>query len=211
MYDEGVSQKPGATAYWPAIQEQFENDAIRASRSVVFSLRTPRAGSDSLVKDIQKTVWSVDANLPLFSVRTLGELSQRSMARTSFTLILLGVAGGMALLLGIVGLYGVIAYSVSQRTREIGIRMALGAQPDLLTSMFVRDGLRLAGAGVVGGLVAAFFAVRLMSSLLFRVSAVDPATYGLVSIGLVLTSLLATYLPSRRAAAIDPAVALRGD
>jgi ABC-type antimicrobial peptide transport system permease subunit len=115
----------------------------------------------------------------------------------------------MALFLGIVGLYGVIAYSVAQRTREIGIRMALGAQPALLTRMFLRDGLQLASIGVVIGVTGALLAVRMMSSLLFNVSTVDPATYTLVSAGLVVTALIATYLPSRRAAAVDPAVALR--
>ena len=133
------------------------------------------------------------------------------MARTSFTLIMLGVAGSMALLLGVVGIYGVIAYSVSQRTREIGIRMALGAQQPAVTGMFVRQGLRLTGVGVGCGLVAAVLVMRLMSSLLFNVNPVDPVTYGAVSIGLVFTSWLASYVPSRRAATVDPVDALRAE
>jgi ABC-type antimicrobial peptide transport system permease subunit len=133
------------------------------------------------------------------------------MARTSFTLIMLGVAGSMALLLGVVGIYGVIAYSVSQRTREIGIRMALGAQQQTLTSMFVRHGLTLTGIGVACGLVVAIFVMRLMSTLLFKVRPVDPVAYGAASLGLVATALLASYLPSRRASTVDPVEALRAE
>lgn len=124
---------------------------------------------------------------------------------------MLAVAGVMALLLGIVGLYGVIAYSVSQRTREIGIRLALGAERHELTGMFVRHGLRLAGAGLVCGLVTALALMRLMSSLLFKVRPVDPVTYGAVSIGLVATAALASYLPARRTAAVNPVEALRAE
>jgi len=135
----------------------------------------------------------------------------KSMARTSFTLVMLAVAGGMALLLGIVGLYGVIAYSVLQRRREIGIRMALGAQRQELTGMFIRHGLLLTGTGVVCGLAAAFVVMRLMSSLLFHVSPADPITYGAVALGLVATAMLASYVPSRRAATVDPVEALRAE
>jgi len=123
-------------------------------------------------------VWSADANLPLANVHTFDYFYRRSLARTSFTLIMLGVAGSMALLLGVVGIYGVIAYSVSQRTREIGIRMALGAQRPTLTGMFVRHGLLLTGVGVGCGLMGAVLLMRLMSSLLFDVNPVDPVTYG---------------------------------
>jgi ABC-type antimicrobial peptide transport system permease subunit len=163
------------------------------------------------LKDLRQAVWAVDPNLPLFSVNTLDDLYRRSMAQTSFTLILLAAAGGMALFLGVVGLYGVVAYSVSQRTREIGVRMALGAEPRRLTGMFVREGLTLAIAGVVLGTAGALLSVRLMASLLFGVSASDPATFALVAAGLVVTLLVATYLPSRRAAAVHPATALRAE
>jgi ABC-type antimicrobial peptide transport system permease subunit len=133
------------------------------------------------------------------------------MARTSFTLIMLAVAGGMALLLGVVGIYGVIACSVSQRVREIGIRMALGAQQQSVTRIFVRHGLILTGIGVAFGLVAAFLAMRLMSSLLFHVNPVDPVTYVAVTLGLIATAFIASYLPSRRAATVDPVDALRAE
>jgi len=211
VHSDGVSQPVRSTAYWPLIQNKFETDEVALRRDVAFAIRTPRAGSESFLKEVRQTVWSVDPNLPLFAVETLQNYFQKSMARTSFTLIMLGVAGSMALLLGVVGIYGVIAYSVSQRRREIGIRMALGAQNQIVTNMFVRDGLKLTGIGVACGLVIAFFAVRLMSSLLFNVKAMDPITYAMVSIGLVFTAFLASYFPSRRAASVDPVEALRAE
>ena len=142
----------------------FEGQKERAQRSIAVAIRTPRAGSQSLIKEIQQAVWSVDSNLPLADVYTVGYFYTKSMARTSFTLVILGVAGGMALLLGVVGIYGVISYSVSQRTREIGIRMALGAQREALTAMFVKQGLWLTGIGIVCGLIVAAATMRLMSS-----------------------------------------------
>jgi ABC-type antimicrobial peptide transport system permease subunit len=160
---------------------------------------------------VQQTVWSVDSDLPLADPATLGELYTKSMARTSFTLVMLCVAGGMALLLGIVGIYGVISYSISQRTREIGIRMALGAQRQKVTAMFVRQGLWLTAIGVAIGLTAALLTMRLMSSLLFNVSPMDPGTYIITSVCVVAISWLACYLPSRRAAAVDPTLALRSE
>jgi predicted permease len=211
VHDDGVNKKPPTSVYWPLLQARFESDDISVRRDVAFIIRTPRAGSETFLKDVRGAVWSADANLPLANVHTFDYFYKRSIARTSFTLIMLGVAGSMALLLGVVGIYGVIAYSVSQRTREIGIRMALGAQRPTLTGMFVRHGLLLTGVGVACGLVAAVLVMRLMSTLLFNVNPVDPVTYGAVSIGLVLTAWLASYVPSRRAATVDPVEALRAE
>jgi predicted permease len=211
VHDDGVNKKPPTCVYWPLLQARFESDDISVRRDVAFVIRTPRAGSEAFLKDAREAVWSADANLPLADVHTFDYFYKRSMARTSFTLIVLGVAGSMALLLGVVGIYGVIAYSVSQRTREIGIRMALGAQQPTVTGMFVRHGLLLTGVGVACGLVAAVLLMRLMSSLLFNVNPVDPVTYGTVSLGLVATAWLASYLPSRRAATVDPVEALRAE
>jgi predicted permease len=211
VYDDGLNQKPSTVAYWPLMMRNFEGDGVSTRRELSFTLRTPRAGTESLMKEVRQAVWSVDANLPLATVRTVDYYYRSSMARTSFTLLMLGVAGVMALLLGTVGIYGVIAYSVSQRTREIGIRMAMGAQRSELTGMFVRHGLLLTGIGVGIGLVAAFFSMRFLSTLLFGVKPVDLLTYGGVSLGLVVTALLASYLPSRRAATVNPVEALRGE
>ena len=160
---------------------------------------------------VRQAVWSVDPNLPLAEVYTADYFYRRSLARTSFTLIMLGVAGGMALLLGVVGIYGVIAYSVSQRTREIGIRIALGAQSPMVTGMFVRQGMLLTSTGLLVGLLVSFGVMRLMSTLLFGVKAMDPITYITVSCGLATTAFLACYLPSRRAAGVDPVDALRAE
>ena len=189
----------------------FEASDVQISRTVEYVMRTPQAGSERLMKQVRQAVWAVDANLPLASVRTADYYYAESLARTSFTLVMLAIAGAMALLLGTVGLYGVIAYSVSQRTREIGIRIALGAQRRALTEMFVRQGLLLAGVGVACGLIVAILTVRLMSSLLFHVSVVDPVTYVLVSVGLLFTSALASYIPSRRAAGVDPVNAVKAE
>ncbi len=211
VYDEGVSKPASTSVYWPLMMDHFESDDSFAIRDVAFVLRSTRTGSESFLNEVRQAVWSINPNLPLADVHALDFYYKRSMARTSFTLIMLGVAGSMALLLGVVGIYGVIAYSVSQRTREIGIRMALGAQHQTLTGMFVRHGLTLTGIGVGCGLVVAVVVMRLMSSLLFKVSPVDPVAYGAASLGLVATAFLASYLPSRRASAVDPVESLRAE
>jgi predicted permease len=211
MYDDGVDQAAPSSAYWPIMLDRFEGEKQSLHRGVAFVIRSPRAGSQTFMKEVQQQLWSVNADVPLANVSTLGELYTKSMARTSFTLVMLCIAGSMALLLGIVGIYGVISYSVSQRTREIGIRMALGAQRNTLTALFVRQGLWLTGIGIACGLVVAFVTMRLMSSLLFHVSPVDPITYIVITTVVVAISYLACYLPSRRAATVDPVNALRAE
>jgi putative ABC transport system permease protein len=208
VYEDGVQQKPPPISYWPALADTTFS---KENRSGAFVIRTSRAGTQSFLTEAREAIWSQNANLPVFMVRTLQELYTQSMARTSFTLVLLAIAGGMALLLGIVGIYGVIAYSVSQRTREIGIRLALGAQPGGLQRMFVRDGLILAGIGAALGLAAAAVLTRLMSSLLFGVSVLDPVTYFAVAAVLIGAAALASYFPARRASSVDPVNALRAE
>ena len=211
VHDRGVSKEASTMVYWPFRMDNFEGQKNMVRRSLTFVVRSPRAGTENLMKDVRQAVWAVDPNLPPAEVRTLDYYYRSSMARASFTLLMLGVAGAMALLLGLVGIYGVISYSVSQRTREIGIRMALGAQRQELTGMFVRHGLLLTGIGVAFGLATAAVIMRLTASLLFHVSPVDPLTYFMVSLGLGATALLASYLPSRRAATVDPVEALRSE
>jgi predicted permease len=214
VHDDGMNKDAPTIAYWPILMSHFEGgddkgDNVR--RYVTYAIRSPRAGSESLMKDVRQAVWSIDANLPLSDTHTQEYFYSRSIARTSFTLVMLGVASSIALLLGIVGLYGVIAYSASQRKREIGIRLALGAQRNDITGMFVRQGLLLAGSGVVCGLLVAAGATRLLRSLLFHVSPMDPLTYGCAVLALCGAAALASYLPSRRTATVNPVEALRAE
>jgi ABC-type lipoprotein release transport system permease subunit len=209
--DDGMHQKAPAFAYWPALMDTFWGDPIHVNRGGTFVIRTNRAATESFLAEARQAVWSVNANLPVYSVQTLKEVYDQSMARTSFTLVMLAIAGAMALVLGVVGIYGVIAYAVSQRTREIGIRIALGAEAAELQRMFVRHGLLLAGIGAALGLGVAVAVTRLMSSLLFGISALDPVTYAVVSAVLIAAAALASYVPARRATAVDPVVALRAE
>ncbi len=211
LRDNGIDRKAPAIVYWPLLQKNFQGDAINVRRNVSFAVRTSRAGSTGLMQELRQAVSSVNPNLPLANVRTMDDIYKQSLARASFTLVLLAIAGGMALLLGVVGIYGVISYSVSQRAREIGIRLALGAPLQIVTRMFVGDGLVLSGIGAVCGLIAAFGLTRLMKSLLFNVSPADPLTYLIASLCLILAAVIASYLPARRATKVDPAVTLRAE
>jgi predicted permease len=210
-HTDGVNQKAPTIVYWPLLQKNFEGDAVTVRRNFSFVIRTPRAGSVSLQNELRTAIWSVNSSIPLASVETVETLYDRSLARTSFTLILLAVAGSMALLLGIVGIYGVVSYSVSQRTREIGIRLALGAPLTDVTRLFIRDGLLLSGIGCACGIAAALVLTRLMKSLLFSVSPSDPLTYCAMSAALILAAALASYLPARKAMKVDPVEALRAE
>jgi predicted permease len=208
---DGLNQKAPTMVLWPVLMDNFSGDEVSVRRSVAFVVRSPRAGTTAFVNEISRAVWSVNANLPLAGVRTLQEIYNRSMARTSFTLVMLALAGGMALLLGIAGIYGVMSYSVSQKTREIGIRVALGARNEEVIRMFVAHGAMLAAVGIACGLIAAAALTRFMSSLLFNVSAADPATYLAVCAGLVMAAVTASYLPALRATSVDPVEALRAE
>jgi len=210
-HHRGLDQPVVTTVMWPMMMDKFEGDDDFVRRTMVYAVRSPRTGSAGFTNEVSRAVWAVNTSLPLASVRSLDGLVRASMARTSFTLVLLAVAGAMALLLGIAGIYGVIAYSVSQRTREIGIRMALGAERRVVTRMFVGYGLRLAAIGLVCGLVAAVALTRLMTSLLFGIGALDPVTYGLVCLSLAGAAALASYVPALRATTVNPVTALRAE
>jgi predicted permease len=209
VHYDGVDKPAPATVYWPVLQSHFDGQPDFVRRYVTFAVRTPRAGSAEFMGEVQRAVWSVNANLPLAYTETVGELYTKSMARTSFTLIMLCVAGGMALLLGIVGIYGVISYAVSQRTREIGIRMALGAAPSGVFAMVLGSAFRLLAAGAALGTLAALALTRLLASQLWGVSALDPASFIAAALVLSASGLAACYLPARRAARLDPVEALR--
>ena len=210
--ENGVDQVSPATVYWPSIMHEiYGPGSFDARRTVYFALRTPRAGTQGLVSEIQQAVWQVNANLPVANISTEQEIYSESMARTSFTLVMLAIAGTMALALGILGIYGVISYAVSQRRREIGIRMALGAKKSELVWMFVRSAMVLTGVGTAIGLGAAAALMRLMRTLLFGISPLDPVTFAAVPAALVAAAVLASYLAARRTAAVDPVEALRAE
>jgi predicted permease len=208
----GVDESAPATVYYPARAGSpwFETRTY-APRSMAFAVRSKRAGTQVFIKQIEDAVSSVNADLPVASFRTMQEIESNSLARTTFTLVMLGIAASMALALGTIGTYGVISYSVSQRTREIGIRMALGAKRRELRWMFVRSALALTGIGIVIGLGAAVVVARLMRTLLFGVSPLDPVSFAVVLLTLVAAAALASFLPARQAAATNPVDALRAE
>jgi putative ABC transport system permease protein len=208
--DDGLNQPPPAIAYWPMAMKRFLDEPF-IMRTMSYAVRSDRIHSPGFLRELEQAVWSVNPNLPLANVRTLDDIRAESMAQTSFALTMLVIAAAMALLLGVVGLYGVIAYLAAQRTREIGIRMALGAQRGDVSRLFVRHGLWLTALGVALGIGAALGFTRLMSSLVFGVSTTDVVTYVAVSASLGGVALLATYLPARRASRVDPISALRWD
>ncbi len=208
----GGPQEPApAVVYWPIFGQVPYAPVTSATRSVVFSIRTDRAGTGALLNEIRHAVWSVNAQLAVANPETMRETVDRSMARTSFTLVMLAIAGAMALVLGFIGIYGVIAYAVSQRTREIGIRIALGAEPSDVRRVFVYQGLGLCSVGILIGLGAASLLAQLMKSLLFGVPPVDPVTFAAVPFILLLATLAACYLPARRASSVDPADCMRAE
>ena len=207
--DDGVVRPAPGIVYWPMVINEFWTEQVWIARNMAYAIRTSRLGSPTLLKEIQQAVWSVNPNLPVANVRTLDEIRANSMAQTSFALVMLSIAAAVAFLLGIVGIYGVISYIATQRTREIGIRIALGAARGDVSRLFLRHGLVLAGIGIALGVVAAAFVSRVMAALLFGVGAVDAVTYLAVALGLGGTALLASYIPALRAARVDPADALR--
>jgi predicted permease len=209
--DEGVDKAAPTVVFWPILMAKFARDDVFVYRTLTYMIRSSRTGSRGFVDEVGRAVWSVNPNLPLAGVRTLDAVVSASMARTSFTLVMLAIAGAMALLLGVAGIYGVISYSVSQRTREIGIRMALGAERRAVTRMFVRNGLSLAAIGIACGLAASVAVTRMLTSLLFEVSAVDPLTYLLVGLSLTAAAVIASYVPARRATTVNPVTALRAE
>jgi len=208
---DGADQKAPTAVYWPILMNNFWDNPTFVQRGVVFAVRTNRAGSESFLQQARQVIWSIDSDLPIARVRTMEQVYGESMARSSFTLVMIGIAGGMALLLGIVGIYGVISYAVSQRTRELGIRIALGAPQGSLKAMVVRQGMLLASIGVGAGLIAAAALSRVLASLLFGISALDPLTYSAVAVVLLLAAGAASYLPAHRASNVNPLDALRAE
>jgi ABC-type antimicrobial peptide transport system permease subunit len=198
---DGVDKPAPSAVYWP----------LRGNTSMAYLVRSSRTGTEALNNEMRQAVWAVNAGIPVTEVRTMKYVYDRSMARTGFTLTLLAISGVMALVLAAVGIYAVISYNVAQKKREIGIRMALGAQQSRLKLLFVGRGMLWAGIGAVAGLAGAAALSSLIKSLLFGVEPVDPLTYAGVALGLLGAAALASYLPARRITLIDPADALRAE
>jgi hypothetical protein len=212
VHDDGADQPAPPTIYWPAQpDDRLLNMSAYQSRRVTVAVRTGRAGTQDLLSQLREAVWSVSATLPLAQMRTLDEVYGQSMARTSFTLLMLAIAGTMALLLAISGIYGVVAYAVSCRRREIGIRLALGARAADIRRLFMQRGLVVVAIGVVVGLCSAAGLTRLMQALLFGIEPFDPTTFAATPLVLGGAAVLASYLPARRAVALDPVETLRAE
>jgi predicted permease len=209
--DDTLDAGAPSIVYFPALMENAFGSPQAGAQTVAFVVRSERTGTASLVNEMRQAAWSVNGDVPVALQRTMQDLYAGTLARTSFALVMLAIAGSMALVLSIIGIYGVIAYVVSQRSREIGIRMALGAQRREVRTMFLRHGLALSAVGLAIGLVAALALTRLMSSLLFGIGPADVATY-VAAVGVILgAAALASYLPARRASAIDPVETLKAE
>jgi predicted permease len=209
--EDGVTKAAPPTAYFPMVMREFWDSEVFVQRWMSYAIRTPRVRTAGFLAEVQQAVWGVNPNLPLARPRTVAAIYDESMASTSFALVIIAIAAAVTLLLGFVGLYGVIAYIVSQRTREVGIRMAIGASGQQVQSMFLRRGLALTGIGLAVGIAGAAAGMRLLSALLFGVSPFDPVTYAAVVAALASVATLATWLPARQATRVDPSVALRAE
>ncbi len=211
MRADGLAEDPTETIYYPMVNPPYPGDGedaeARAPRTMSLAIRTS-VPPESLAAAARQAIWAADPDLPVANVRTLAEITAGDSARTGFTMLLLSIAAAVALLLGTVGLYGVISYVVSQRTQEIGVRMALGAGRGQVSRMVVRQGLGVALAGIAAGLAAAAGASRLLEASLFGVGATDPLTFAAVALLLFAVAAAASYLPARRAASVDPLAAL---
>jgi predicted permease len=197
---DGVNLPAPATVYFRA-----------GGRGVTFAIRSERAGTEAFLREVATAIHAANPSLPLAKVRTLNDVYKRSMARTSFALVLLGIAGAMALILAIVGVYGVLAYAVGQRRREVSIRLALGAEPRMLKWLFVRKGLHLNSVGGVIGLALAVGLSRWISSLLFGITPLDPLTYIASGALIGVAAVTASYVPALQAASVDPMETLRSE
>jgi predicted permease len=210
VYDSGVDQAPPATVYFRAGVSGGAAQTFVA-REVTFAIRSPRTGSDGLINQLGEAVWSVNSGLPLARVQTLEDVYNQSMARTSFTLVMLAIAGTMALTLGMIGVYGVISYAVSRRRREIGVRLALGAARTEILRQFLGQTVRVSAVACVCGLVLSLALTRLMTGLLYGVSPTDATTMVVVVACVLLVAMLSAMIPATRAAFIQPMRTLRED
>ena len=206
VHEDGVDRPAPPTVYFRAGVQMPGGPGAAAAvgRGITLAVRSNRAGMDSFLREIAVAIHTVNSSLPLAKTRTLNDIYRASMARRSFTLVLLGISGAMALTIAIVGVYGVLAYAVTQRRREVSIRVALGVEPGAVKALFIRHGLKLACAGSLMGLFSAAALSRWISSLLFGVAPLDPATYIFSGAIILSAAMVASYIPARRAASVDP-------
>jgi putative ABC transport system permease protein len=202
VYASAVDQPPALAIYYPVGVDDAAPHLV---------VRVARGDPLSYLPAIRRATWEVDPTVPLANAEAMETVVARSMSRRVVSMALLGVAGGLALLLAAIGVYALIAYVVARRTNEIGIRLALGAQPREVERMVVREAGRLAAAGVVLGVAGAVGFARLLGSLLFGVRAWDPAAYAVATLVLASVATVAAWVPARRAARVDPALALRSE
>jgi putative ABC transport system permease protein len=211
--EDGVDLEPVPMVYWPqvalAVWQGAPSDELLVWRSTGNAVRSARVRTPGFLDDVRRAVWSVNPDLPLLAAGPLSAFMAQSVARTSFTLVLLGIAALVALILGLVGIYGVIAYGVSRRALELGLRMALGAEARRIRGMVLRQGLLLALTGIGIGLVLSLAVTRAMSGLLFGVDSADPVTLAAVAATLVAVAGVASLVPAHRAARVDPLVVLQ--
>jgi ABC-type antimicrobial peptide transport system permease subunit len=192
----------------PKMQMYF---SYRQMKDLVANALVVRTSADplSLATSVRNTIWAVDKDQPVANIDSMEHIVAGAVARQRFSMLLLAIFAGLALSLAAVGIYGVMSYSVAQQTREIGIRIALGAQRGDVLRMTVKEGLKLVGGGLLIGLISAFILTRVMESLLFGISATDPVTFGIICVVLLIVAALASYVPALRATTVDPMVALR--
>jgi predicted permease len=209
VHYRGLDQDAEDMIYYPVLRGPVEQPFT--SRQMTLFVRAQAGDPLDLLPVVRREVSALNARIPLALPRTMEDVIDESTARTSFAVVMLALAAGVALALGLIGIYGVISYLVTQRTREIGVRMALGASAETVRAMVVRQGIVLGGVGIALGLAAAFGLSRVMAPLLFGVEGSDLLTYGAVALALAAAAALASWLPARRAAALDPAIALRKD
>ena len=198
--DRGLDFGFRQTIYTPSLTRGFANLVIRTTNNPV-----------SLAAAMRREVAAIDPNQPVANIKTMERWVSESVAQPRFRTLLLGMFSAAALLLAIVGIYGVMSYAVSQRTHELGVPMSLGARADDVLKLVIREGMRLAGAGVALGLVASLALTRLIKDLLFGMQATDPVTFAALALFLTGVALLACYLPARRATKVNPLTALRGE
>jgi len=213
--EDGLGLDPAPMVYWPQVTLAFWQgttlDDVMVWGSMSYAVRGDRVGTAGFVEDVRRAVWSVNPGLALLEVGRHSDFVVRTTARTRFTLVLMGIAGAVALILGVVGVFGVVSYGVSQRTLELGMRMVLGADGGQVKALVLRRGLILASVGVVLGLVLSFAVTRVMAGLLFGVSPTDPLTFVVVAVSLAAAALAASFVPAYRASRVDPMVVLRSE